>query len=297
MALQFDPTIITETDLLTLHDAHPVSQEHTVPGLSPSELSTYTIPASGIVALREQPKRQQVAVPTGVSVQQVPGSSFTEVLSSPGTNQFLINYNDGTIKFNVADAGKNVLVTYTALGSVVKAVHINNISIPFVPFYTKLNGIVPDGGVNFTFPNNVTVSGDLNVLGVVNKVASEVLNLTDNILLLNSGLANDGPALSTIGIEIARTSNAQGDPLHPQLLWTESTLTWNFNSTLAGPTGARGPLLRVYDKGGVQVTKLTTAEETTLVATLVSGDAGLQWFNTDTNQFMGFNGTSIVILG
>lgn len=297
MALQFDPTIITETDLLTLHDAHPVGQEHVVPGILPSELSTYTIPSSGIVTLREQPKKQQPVVPTGVGVQQVPGSAFTEVLASPGASQFLVNYNDGTIKFNATDIGKNVLVSYTALGSVVKAAHVNNISKPFVPFYSKLNGIVPDGGVDFTFPNDVTISGDLNVLGVVNKVASEVLNLTDNILLLNSGIADDGPAIATVGLEVARTSNAQGDPLHPQLLWTESSLTWDFNSTSAGPTGARGPLFKVYDKGGIQSTKLTTVQETALVTTLVAGDAGLQWFNTNTNQFMGWNGSALVILG
>lgn len=295
--MQFDPTIITETDLLTLHDEHPIGQTHVVPGILPSELSTYTIPASGIVTLREQPEKQQVNVPTGVAVQQVPGSSFTEVLSSPGASQFLVNYPDGTLKFNAIDVGKNVLVTYTALGSVVKAVHINNISEPFVPFYLKLNGIVPDGGVDFTFPNDVTVNGDLNVLGVVNKVASEVLNLTDNILLLNSGITDDGAAIATIGIEVARTVNPQGDLLHPQLLWTEASSTWDFNSTSAGPTSTRAPLLRVYDKGGVQVTKLTTVQETALVATLVAGDAGLQWFNTNTSQFMGWNGLAQVILG
>ena len=299
MALQFDPSIITETDLLTLHNQHTAAEEHVVPAIGAEFLSTYTIPSSKIVSLREDPKQQQPTVPTGTTVVQVPGGPFSEVLSSPAASQFSVNYTNGTVTFNSVDIGKNVLIGYTARGSVVRAEHINNISIPFVPFYNKLNGIVPNLPAiqNFTFPNNVTVTGDLNVVGVINKLASEVLNLTDSILLLNTSLLDDGPAISTSGIEIARSVNPQGDVTHPQLLWTESSLTWNFNSTSAGPTGARAPLLRVYDKGGVQVTKLTTVQETALVASLVASDAGLQWFNTDTSQFMGWNGIAQVILG
>jgi len=297
MALQLDPSLITETDLLTLHDQHTVAEEHVVPAIGAEFLSTYLIPASKVVTLREQPKQQQLTIPTGTTVVQVPGGPFVEVFSTPAVGQFLVNYANGTVSFNVADVGKSVLVGYTALGSIVRARHVNNISIPFVPFYNKLDGIVPDGGVDFTFPNDVTVTGDLNVLGIVNKLVSEVLNLTDNILLLNSGLAIDGPALSSAGIEVARSVNPQGDLTHPQLLWSETDSVWGFNSTSAGPTGTRNPLLRVYDKGGVQVTKLTTAQEAILVATLVAADAGLQWFNTDTSQFMGWNGLAQVILG
>ncbi len=306
MALQLDPAVITNTDLLTLHNQHTVAEEHAVPGVGAEFLSTYTIPSSNVVSLREQPKQLQVSIPTGTTVVQVPGGPFIEVLSSPAAGQFLVNYSNGNVTFNSTDVGKDVLISYTALGSVVKAEHVNNISSPFVPFYNKLNGIVPDlpATQDFTFPADVTVTGDLNILGVVNKLAVEVLDLTDNILLLNSGLLDNGvvsPAAATVGIEIARTTNPQGDSAHPQLVWKEAVLSdpdlWVFNSTSSGPLGYGTPLLRVYDKGGVQVTKLTTLQESTLVGTLVSSDAGLQWFNTDTNQFMGWNGTAQVILG
>ena len=252
-----------------------------------------------VVALRELPKKQQVAVPTGTTVVQVPGGPFVEVLSAPAAGQFSVNYTNGNVTFNSADIGKNVLISYTALGSIVRAQHVNNISIPFVPFYNKLDGIVPDlpAVQNFTFPADVTVTGDLNILGVVNKLATEVLDLTDNILLLNSGQVDDGTPISFVGIEIARSANPQGDPSHPAMLWDEANLLWEFNSTSAGPTGTVSPLVRVYNKGGLQVTKLTTVQETTLIGTLGSSDAGLQWFNTDTNQFMGWNGTAQVILG
>lgn len=299
MPLNLDPTVITETDLLTLHNQHTLAEQHAVPGILPEELSTYTIPSSGVVYLRERPQQQQLTVPTGVTVVQVPGGPYVEVMSSPAAGQFRVNYTNGTVTFNVADVGNDVLISYTALGSIVLAQHVNNISTPLVPFYNKLDGIVPDlpAPQNFTFPADVTVTGDLNVLGVVNKLAIEVLDFTDNILLLNSGLADDGAPISFVGIEVARSANPQGDLTHPQLLWGEAALSWSFNSTAAGPTGTRAPLFQVYDKGGVQVTKLTTAQESALIGTLVLADAGLQWFNTDTNQFMGWNGTAQVILG
>lgn len=296
MALQFDPAVITSTDLITLHNQHTLAEQHSVPGALPEEYSTYTIPASGIVSLRELPKKQQNSVPTGVSVVQVPGGPFLEVLNTPGASQFQVNYTNGNVTFNVVDAGKNVLISYTALGSVVKAEHVNNISRPFVPFYNKLDGIVPDGGVDFTFPNDVTINGDLNVIGVVNRLASEVINITDSLILLNQ--VHDGPVLNVAGVEISRSGSAQGNPLNSQLVWHEPSLSWNFYSTSGGPTGSVGyPLLTVFDVGGITGTKLTSLQEAALVGTLVLGDMGRQWFNTDERQFKGWNGNEVVILG
>lgn len=295
--MQFDPAIITENDLLTLHDQHTLSEEHAVPGVDPDELSTYTIPASAIVTLREAPRQLQTTVPTGLTATQVPGGPFTEVLTTPGINQFQVNYASGTVTFNAANVGDDVLLSYTATGSFVKAAHVNKISESFVPFYNKLNGIVADGGTDFTFPGDVTITGELNVGSVVNRLLTEVLSITDDIIFLNAGNVDDGAPLSTVGFEVARTASAQGALTHPQLLWHESDLSWNFLSTSGGPTGTRAPLLKVYDKGGIMGTRLTTAQETTLVASLVLADGGLQWFNTDTNQYMGWNGTALVILG
>ena len=296
MSLQFDPAVITETSLITLHNQHTLTEQHAVPGLLPEEYSTYTIPSSKVVSLRELPKKQQNSVPTGVSVTQIPGGPFLESLSTPSSSQFQVNYVNGTVTFNVADVGKDVLISYTALGSLVKAEHVNNISRPLVPFYNKLNGIVADGGTNFTFPADVSINGSLNVVGVINRLASEVIDLTDSILLINR--VQDGPPLSVAGIEVSRGGAAQGSVTNPQVVWTEADLAWNFYSTSGGPTGSSGySLLKIYDKGGIQSTKLTTIQEIALVATLVVGDAGLQWYNTDDNQFKGWNGSAIIILG
>lgn len=303
MPLQFDPAIITENDLLTLHDQHSLSEEHAVPGVDPEELSTYTIPSSKIVVLREVPKQIQTTPPTGVTVTQVPGGPFAEVLGAPSADQFQVNYTDGTVTFNVANVGDNVLISYTATGSVIRAAHVNKISEPFVPFYNKLDGIVPDGGTDFTFPGdvdvtgNLNIAGDLNISGVVNKSAVEVLDLTDNILFLNSGNVDDGAATTTVGIEIARSANTQGYQGHPQLMWVEADMNWQFLSTFNGPTGSRDPLVTIYDKGGLQVTPVTNVQQATLVGTLSLAEQGLIWFNSETLQFMGWNGFGTVILG
>ncbi len=299
MPLQLDPTVITETDLLTLHNQHTVAEEHNVPGVGAEFLSTYTIPASGVVSLREQPKQLSATIPTGTTVVEVPGGPFVEVLSGPAAGQFQVNYSNGNVTFNVADAGKDVLVSYTALGSVVKAEHVNNISTPLVPFYNKLDGIVPDLPAiqNFTFPADVTVTGDLNVLGVVNKLAVEVLDFTDNILLLNSGQVDDGAAITFVGIQVDRGG------LNPRLVWGESDLSWNMESN-AGAT-----LFKMLNSGDatisatlqlgstLQLGKFTDAQETTLTSGWGALESGKQWFNTDSNQFKGWNGAAVVILG
>ena len=48
---------------------------------------------------------------------------------------------------------------------------------------------------------------------------------------------------------------------------------------------------------GVMGTRWTSTQETTNLVGLGSTDAGLQWFNTTTSQFRGWNGTAAVTLG
>lgn len=293
--MQFDPTIITETDLLTLHDQRTLAEEIVVPGITPDTFSTYTIPSSKVVLLRENPKQEQLTIPTGTTVTQVPGGPFIEVFGTPAAGQFVVNYTNATVTFNSVDVGKNVLISYTATGSVVHAAHVNNISKPFVPFYNKLNGIVPDGGVDFTFPNDVTVTGNLNIIGIVNREGTEVINIRDQIIFLNQNVVAD---TGNVGLEVSIGNAAQGSITNPQFLWNEASSTWLINSTSSGPYApSTGAVFKVYNKGGVQVTRLTTTQETALVGTLGVNDGGLQWFNTTTSQFMGWNGTITVILG
>ena len=43
--------------------------------------------------------------------------------------------------------------------------------------------------------------------------------------------------------------------------------------------------------------RLTNVQQAAMIAAFGVGDAGKQWFNTDLNQFVGWNGTGVVVLG
>jgi len=192
--MQLDPAIITNTDFITLYDKRPV-------GLEVFYAESYIIPAGGIVRLREVPNQTS---PSTVSV-----SGYNEVPYPPSVGQFSVNYDVGLVYFNSADIGNTVSITYNGKGSRVFAADINKITYPLTPFYTKLNGIVPDLPVTqvFTFPNDVIV----------------------------------------------------------------------------------GRLLKLAN--------FTDATEATMVAGLTSADKGSIWFNTDSDQYKGFNGSSVILLG
>ena len=42
---------------------------------------------------------------------------------------------------------------------------------------------------------------------------------------------------------------------------------------------------------------MTNAQETTFIGTLVAGDAGKMWYNSSSNQWKGWNGAGVSILG
>jgi hypothetical protein len=298
--LNLDPTIIQPTDLLTLFDERdvtasvPYTEEYIIPAPVPGR-PDLQYPNGPFVNLREDPLQYLASVPTGVYVRQVPGGNFAETLAPAiGPGQFRVDYLNGTVLFNAADVGKVVAITYYGIGSEVRAEQVNNITYPLVPFYNKLNGIVPDGGTNFTFPGSITITGAITTIPAPGSPL--VLGIDSSILLLDRTYA--GPVPADIGVEISRGGNPSGASTNPRLVWNEPTKTWSFESTVNGPTGSLNyPLLSIYDKGGVKGTVVNTVQESALVATLGIGDAGLQWFNSTDSQFKGWNGSSIVILG
>ena len=307
--MNLDPTAIQPTDQITLFDQRFLPGI-SLPGVGSSYLSEYVIPSPVVgrpdlqypngpfVNLREAPVQQQLVIPTGVTVTFIsgPGStSYSETLSPiPGVGQFYVNYANGTVSFNAADATTTVLISYTGRGSIVRAEHINNIIYPLVPFYNNLIGVTSDGS-NFSF-GTVTITGNLTLNGVINETPSGILEVDNPILLLDR--VHTGSPIN-IGIEIARSGNPEGSATNPQLVWNETNKQWNFNSTSAGPTSTwEYPLLTVYDKGGMKPTVLTTTQETALTATLSSpADDGLMWFNSTTGNWSGWYNSAIHILG
>jgi hypothetical protein len=88
--------------------------------------------------------------------------------------------------------------------------------------------------VSVTIDSPTTViTGDLNVLGNTTNIAGTNTNITDNILILNSGETNNYVTLGTSGLLIARGNN--NDPAHA------ATMLYNDN-TMAGGIWSIGTL-------------------------------------------------------
>lgn len=90
----------------------------------------------------------------------------------------------------------------------------------------------PSTSVTIDSPNTF-ITGDLTILGTMTNIVSTITNITDNILVLNSGEQNDYVTLGTSGILIARGNNDSYDNA-ATLLYNDNTSTgglWNIGST------------------------------------------------------------------
>jgi hypothetical protein len=92
-------------------------------------------------------------------------------------------------------------------------------------------------------PSNITldtdhlfVTGNLTVRGNITAISSNTQVITDNIITLNAGETGSGVSTlgTTSGIEIDRGS-AVGGPV--QLIWNESTSTWQISGVTPGSPG------------------------------------------------------------
>jgi hypothetical protein len=194
------------------------------------------------IRLIEVPKQE---IPSTVII---PG--FTEVTTAPGTNEFKVDYGNGRIIFNASQNGNTVFVTYKGRGSVVDAEDVNELQQPLSIIAnidgTLSNGIVRPNNIStiitddFTFPNNVIVTGDLTVNGTTTTVQSTTVTIADNILLLNSNVTGT-PTLNA-GLEVER-----GTSPNVQLIWNETDDAWSLNNT----SGIA--ILEAFDNGSVKI--------------------------------------------
>jgi hypothetical protein len=210
--------------------------------------------------------------PTGSTV-FIPG--YTEATNGPlSTFQYLVNYSTGFIQFNASQNGAPVTVTYQGTGAEVDALDVNELQGP-VGLALNLDGTLSNHIVkplsisntptdDFVFPNNVFV----------------VTNLT----IENNSLLTLNDASS-----------------HSISLSAPTAITANY--TLKFPT-AQGPSNSyMVNDGAGNLSWTTVTSITTGVQVLASDPSGLSlfpgqvWLNSTDNQFKGYNGSSIVILG
>lgn len=76
-----------------------------------------------------------------------------------------------------------------------------------------------------TFSNNVTIQGDLTVSGTTTTVNSNELNIADNIITLNSDLANNVAPTQNAGVEVNRGSSST-----VAIRWNEGNGNWEFTN-------------------------------------------------------------------
>jgi hypothetical protein len=100
------------------------------------------------------------------------------------------------------------------------------------------NLTIDSAGGTVTIDDNLIVSGDLTVNGTTVTLNTETLNVEDNIVLLNSGVAGS-PTLNA-GIEVER-----GTSDNVSLRWNETTDKWQFTNdgTTYNDLGAGGAVV------------------------------------------------------
>ena len=95
----------------------------------------------------------------------------------------------------------------------------------------------------------VIITGNLNVRGNTTVINSNIQTISDNILTLNSGETGNGVSTlgTTSGIEIDRGSAAGGNV---QLIWNESTSTWQVSGMTSGAPGDGSQYLNIATTTG-----------------------------------------------
>jgi hypothetical protein len=95
----------------------------------------------------------------------------------------------------------------------------------------------------------VIITGNLNVRGNTTVINSNIQTISDNILTLNSGETGNGVSTlgTTSGIEIDRGSAAGGNV---QLIWNESTSTWQVSGMFPGAPGDGSQYLNIATTTG-----------------------------------------------
>lgn len=258
-----------------------VDELHVIPATAPYVIKLIEVP------LEELPS----SVDTTVNL--VP---FNETTTNVLTGEFKVDYSIGTVTFHSTAAGGTARVSYKGRGSIVAAEDVNELQDALESVFNEVetargtelnldtrldvslneNGTLVDGIVtpskistsitdDFTFPNDVTINGDLNVIGsstmVVNETVQNDLTVTDELIVNGN---------SSLGNQNTDTTTVKGEVIIDSSLGT-----------------------------GIQFNQ---KEAKQLVIEVMAGNPGSPvqgqiWFDTTVSQWKGYNGTSIVIIG
>ena len=180
---------------------------------------------------------------TGVNLQRL--SDLNDVDTSNVQEGYLMVYDDTTKTYVFTNDLDNLNVTnldvdnlivkdLTADGNINISGNINITGNVTFDTFTAANGTITDTltvndvvvqGVlnsdNIT-AQQVSVLGDLQVIGQLTSLSSEELEIADNIILLNSNISNSTAPTQNAGISIKR-----GTESNVELIWKETTDVWS----------------------------------------------------------------------
>ena len=138
-----------------------------------------------------------------------------------GTN--ILDYDAGDLLFAATAIGDTPVdfaqsLSKLAIGATRNVLQVNGAGT--LPEWTNALSVS-----TVTTSSDVVIGGDLTVNGTTTSVNTETINLADNIILLNSNLADNVAPTQNSGIEIERGSAA-----NKTLIWNESTDLWTVGS-------------------------------------------------------------------
>ena len=178
---------------------------------------------------------------TGVNLQRL--SDLNDVDTSNVQEGYLMVYDEATKTYVFSDDLDNLNVTNLDVDNLnVTNLDVDNLAVKNLTAtgnvnfdtFTASNGtitdtlIVNDVVVQGTLNSDnitaqqISVIGDLQVIGQITSISSEELEIADNIIVLNSNISN-----STIPTQNAGISIKRGTESNVELLWKEATDIWS----------------------------------------------------------------------
>jgi hypothetical protein len=192
-------------------------------------------------------------------------TGYTEIASgTPTGTQFLVDYTTGVITFSTSQDGNSVSVSYTGLGSEFAAEDINELQNPL--------STIASQSIVYNWPSAPTVSWALAPLNqALNANTHQINNVTDPTL------AQDAATKHYVDTNF--------------LMLTGGTLTGSLG---IGETPVASAVLDVASTTqGFLPPRMTSTQRTAIS----SPAAGLVVYDTTSNQWYGWNGSSWAILG
>lgn len=258
-----------------------VNEIHTIPAVAPYTIKLVEVP------LQEDPS----TVSATVNLVPVAETNFNIL-----AGQYKVDYSTGRITFHSSAAGGTARVSYKGRGSIIAAEDVNELQTPlaavfnevetargtegtldarldtslnedgtlkdFIVTPSKISNVITD---DFTFPNDVTITGDFTVLGSTSTVVNQIIQNDETVT---------------------------------------NTLTVNGNSNLGDASGDTTKIkgsLTIDSSAGTEL-QFNKKQAKQMVVEVLSADPGSPaegqiWYRSDLKQWVGYNGTTNVILG